>query len=78
MKRKTKGDVEYYTSKRRKPILYSTTSALDSLKIWSEIWPVPLYELRKKISSLVGVYEEKKILDQLIEKGFGDAIFMLK
>lgn len=77
VRRKSKGDVDYYVHGRKKPVAYSTTATSDMLRVLSEEWKVNVLEMHERLDGLVGVEDEKKILDILIKKGCGKSFLKL-
>lgn len=47
-------------------------------KVLSDVWKVNVLELRKRLDYMVGVEDEKKILDKFIEMGYGERVLRLK
>lgn len=83
--RKSKGDIYWYSSKRKRPIGYSTRSVFDTIKVYFEFLkllgePITPNNLLRYFEEkkLVGLYSEKEILMKYVQIGEGDKELFLK
>ena len=70
MRRKSKGDVEYYVTNRKKPIAYSTVATSDLIVVLAQE-----YETITDVYNAINYDQDAKdVLQKYIDLGYGDII----
>lgn len=70
MRRKSKGDVEYYVTNRKKPIAYSTVATSDLIVVLAQE-----YETITDVYNAINYDQDAKdVLQKYIDLGYGDVI----
>jgi len=75
MKRKIKGDVEWYCGKYKRPIAYSTVAANNLIcMLYQDGYKTP----KEILEHITYDIEAKQVMQKYIDKGFGDIPLNLK